>query len=310
MPEKIIDVEDLSKSFGPRMVFEHAALSVEEGTTFGLVGLNGSGKTTFIRLLLGLLKPDRGSVRVLGFEPWKHEAAYYRRLGVILDHDGFAGNLTVLENMKIFAAAKAVSWRQALDYVEEYWAGTFIHEEVFGVRGKVKYLSRGQKMQCALCRAFLSRSRAYFFDEPTVSLDVDACDHFYSLVRREREAGSTVLISSHQLAAIEELCDSVGMLRGKTVTLLASGADASAPKPWFLRVRPEENVGAIIEALCNVPAAYYGGAWHFSVLNPDAAVPRLVNALVSAGCDIAEVRPELHSLKDRMRTHSGNGEGA
>ncbi len=309
MPEKIIDVQELSKSFGSHTVFENATVSIEEGTTFGLVGLNGSGKTTFIRLLLGLLRPDHGTLRVLGFEPWKHESAYYRQLGVVLDNDGFAGNLTVSENLRIFAAAKALSWKQALGYVEEYWAGTFIREEVFGGRGKVKYLSRGQKMQCALCRAFLSRCRAYLLDEPTISLDVDACDHFYSLVRRERDAGSTVLISSHQLSAIEELCDSVGMLHGKSVALLKSGAEASVPKSWILRARPEENVGAIIERLCDFPAEHYGGVWHFSVLNPDAAVPRLVNALVSAGCDIAEVRPDPDSLRDRMRTHSRDRKG-
>ena len=104
-------------------------------------------------------------------------------------------------------------------------------------RKKVKYLSRGQKMQCAICRAFLSRPDVHFLDEPTVALDVDAIDHFYSLVMRARGRGATVFISSHQLSAIEDLCDSVGMLHNKAITIVASASmgGAGGPVSWMVR---------------------------------------------------------------------------
>ena len=302
----VIEVRNLFKSFGKHMIFDGASVSIEAGRVFGLVGLNGSGKTTLIRLLLGLLRPDRGSILVLGFDPWQHKAGYFRQLGVILDSDGFAGNMTVAQNLKIFSEAKRMTWRQVEEYVDEFWHDTFIAGEIRGGRKKVKLLSRGQKMQCGICRAFLSWPAAYFLDEPIVALDVDASEHFYRLVKRAQSRGSTILISSHQLQAIEELCDEVGMLHNRSITILKSGTEA---KPWFVRCGKEEKFGRVIESICGFPPAYDGGSWHFPVLEPETAVPRIVSGLVAAGCDIAEVGPETDNLKDRMRTHYRDAKG-
>ena len=130
MPKTVVDVQKLSRSFGKHSVFEDCSLSIDEGSVFGLVGMNGSGKTTLIRLLLGLLRPDQGKISVLGFDPWQHKAEYFKRLGVILDHDGFAGNMTVAENLGIFAAAKGIDFSQVESYVNHFWNDTFIKKEL------------------------------------------------------------------------------------------------------------------------------------------------------------------------------------
>jgi ABC-2 type transport system ATP-binding protein len=309
MSNTVIEVKNLFKSFGKHIIFDGASVSIEAGRVFGLVGLNGSGKTTLIRLLLGLLRPDQGSILVLGFDPWQHKAEYFRQLGVILDSDGFAGNMTVAQNLKIFAEAKRMTWRQVEEYVDEFWHDTFIAGEIRGGRKKVKLLSRGQKMQCGICRAFLSWPAAYFLDEPMVALDVDASEHFYRLVKRAQSRGSTILISSHQLQAIEELCDAVGMLHNRSISILKSGAEEASPKPWFVRCGGEEKFGKVIESICGLPPVYNDGSWHFTVLEPETAVPRIVSGLVAAGCDIAEVGPETDNLKDRMRTHYRDAKG-
>jgi ABC-type multidrug transport system ATPase subunit len=304
MPKTVVDVRDLSKSFGKNAIFERCDLSLEEGSVFGLVGLNGTGKTTLIRLLLGLLKPDGGTVSVLGFDPWRHRPEYYRRLGVMLDHDGFAGNLTVAQNLRIFASAKGIGFPQVESYVEGFWKDTFIARELTEGRKKVKFLSRGQKVQCAMCRAFLSWPSVYFLDEPTVSLDVDAYDHFCMLVRHASSLGATVIISSHQLSAIEELCAGVGMLHDKNVTLLKSGDETGLPKQWLVRCDRNEEYGKAMEAICGFPALYEGGAWHIQFDGTKDPVPEIISRLVAMGCRISEVRPETDSIKERIRSRS------
>ncbi len=304
MADKTVTVVNLCKSFGEHSVFEDTSVDIETGSVFGLVGLNGSGKTTFIRLLLGLLRPGRGNVRVLGFEPWLHKQEYYRRIGVILEHDGFAGNLTVARNLRVFGDAKGLPWRQVEAYVDDQWFGTFIHQELHGSATKVKHLSRGQKMQCALCRAFLPRPDAFFLDEPTVALDVDAIDHFYSLVNSARDRGATVLISSHQLSAIEELCDTVGMLHDRGIHMLKPDDRKQKSQSWLIKCAGDEKCKAIIEAGCGAPAEYYNGCWRFSVADPETIVPKIVSGLAAAGCDITEVSPDEEAIKEKMRTLS------
>jgi ABC-type multidrug transport system ATPase subunit len=301
MADSVITVEKISKKFDKNVIFEDCSASIDAGTVFGIVGLNGSGKTTFIRMLLGLLQPGSGRISVMGYDPWLHDPVYFKNLGVILDHDGFAGNMTIAENLSIFADAKGLGRAQMIAYVEEYWNDTFLCAEVKSGKKKVKYFSRGQKMQCAICRAFLSWPSVYFLDEPTVALDVDAIDHFYSLVHQARARGATVLISSHQLSAIEDLCDCVGMLHNRTISIVKSGADASRPAPWLIRCDGDVRFGEAIEAVCGFPAAYRDGAWHFPVAQAESAVPAIVRELASNGCCILEVTTDTDSLRDRIR---------
>jgi ABC-type multidrug transport system ATPase subunit len=215
----IIDVKNLRRAFGKAVVLEDVSLRVEAGGVYGLVGLNGAGKTTLIRVLLGLIGRDEGSVEIAGFDPWRHEAAFYRTVGVALESDGFFGNLTVRENLRIFAGAKGVSQKDADRYLEEYWGGTDIFCRGDRLQSpapprKVKHLSRGQRVQCGLCRAFLGWPSVYFFDEPVVSLDFLAYEHFKTMVGEAKSRGAAVLISSHQLEVIDDLCDRVGILKG------------------------------------------------------------------------------------------------
>jgi ABC-2 type transport system ATP-binding protein len=301
MPQTVISVENIAKSFDKNVIFENCSVSVEAGSVFGLVGLNGSGKTTFIRMLLGLLKPGRGGISVLGYDPWKHDPSYFKMLGVILDHDGFTGNMNIAENISLFADAKGMNARQVRAYIEENWKNTFLHDEFFGGRKKVKHLSRGQKMQCAICRAFLSRPRVCFLDEPTVALDVDAIDHFYSLVRQAAAGGATLLISSHQLSAVEDLCDTVGVLRDRNVTIVKSSANAGGAASWIVRCGSEARFGGIIESVCGFPAVFRDGAWRFEVREPKAVIPEIVRRLASGGCDILGVEADAGSLRDRIK---------
>ena len=95
MAPPIIQCENLVKQFGRHVVIDNCSLDIRQGSIFGLVGLNGAGKTTLIRLVLGLLRPSGGAVSVLGHAPWDHAESLYQRCGVVLENDGFSGNLNV-----------------------------------------------------------------------------------------------------------------------------------------------------------------------------------------------------------------------
>ncbi|MGB7569065.1 MAG: ABC transporter ATP-binding protein [Chitinivibrionales bacterium] len=299
----VIHCDRLVKKFGKNVVIEDCSFDIAQGSIFGLVGLNGAGKTTLIRVLLGLLKPSGGAVSVLGRVPWDHSESLYQRTGVVLENDGFSGNMTVKDNLRIFAAAKGLTWESVKGYVREFWADTFIHDEMFGPSKRVKYLSRGQRMQCSVCRAFLGWPEVYLFDEPTVALDVAAYDHFCFMCRIARGLKGTMIISSHQLSAIEELCDLVGILDNKKLHMLDSGAQSPEGGPWTIVMENVPGSKEIIESAAGSAASYYEGAWHVALQTPRTTVPDVVARLVRAGCGILEVRPEKQDLKDRIRTH-------
>ena len=302
MSDSSIVIENLSKRFGKKNIFEDCSYSIANGSIFGLVGLNGAGKTTLIRLLSGLLKPDIGRISVLGSSPWSSSGSFYRRLGIVLEHDGFMGNLDFKDNMKVFAAAKGLAWPEVVLYLDDCWKDTFIHSEAAGHGKKVKYFSRGQRMQCGLCRAFLGWPEAYFFDEPTVALDVEAYDHFCGMVRSAKARGATILISSHQLSFIEELCDEVGILDKKTLKRL-SGKRAPAGAPWKIVAGQDVAFKEIIERISGNPAEYSDKSWHFYVTKPEEIIPEIIAHLCTAGCRIGEVRPESFELREKMRNH-------
>jgi ABC-type multidrug transport system ATPase subunit len=307
----VIDVTNLSKSFGKHAIISGLSLAIEENEVYGLVGLNGAGKTTLIRLLLGILKPGGGTITVAGRDPWAHDAAQYRRFGVVLEHDGFWGNLTFEQNLRLFAAAKRVPWSDACRYVEVQWRTSALYKN----KKPVKFFSRGQRMQCAICRAFLGDPAVFFFDEPVVALDIDAYEHFSGLVKTARSRGATFLISSHQLDAIDDLCSRVGALRDKKIIeLTKTGRDKTSGPTWELLADPNARWASLIMEVCGSAAVFKNGSWFFDVVDPEAMVPVLVAKLAGAGCQIRAIAPAAGGFREVIRKEyrgreTGLGEG-
>jgi ABC-2 type transport system ATP-binding protein len=297
MPEIIIAAGGLSKSFGSHRILDNVTLRISEGERYGLVGLNGAGKTTLIRLLLGVLKPTSGSITILGIDPWSHDATLFRRMGIVLEHDGFWGNLTFEQNMTIFAKAKGISRKDLSAYIEEYWKDSPLYNN----KKPVKQLSRGQRMQCALARTFLGRPRLFLFDEPAVALDVDAYEHFKNLVKSSGQKGATFLISSHQLDAIDDLCDRVGILRDGRVTEMDTLEAKNGQTRWVLEADEGPECASIIAEVCGNAPLRHDGVWEFPVCDRKTTIPRLIKRLVEAGCEIQKIAPISDTFSDTIR---------
>jgi ABC-2 type transport system ATP-binding protein len=303
---RAISIDAVYKSFGRKKVLEGVSLSLEKETVFGLVGLNGAGKTTLIRILVGLLRPDQGSCHVLGMNPADQEKGYYKKTGVILEHSGFFENLTVLDNIQFFAKAKGINQSATHDYFAQYWANTSLGKDT----RKVKFFSRGQKMQCALCRAFLGWPEVYFFDEPAVALDMEAYDQFCTLVRLARERGATFIISSHQLETIEELCTRVGVIQNGRLTLLDTIMPGQRQEKWLVRLHnpasDDPEIKNEIGYLSRSEVFFANGYWNFTVsAQAEQTVAAIVGRLVKRGCAVIEVRPDRESFRTSIRQQYG-----
>jgi ABC-2 type transport system ATP-binding protein len=293
----IITIKDLHKSFGTSLILNGVHLEIGPNTVYGLVGLNGAGKTTLLRLLLGLLKPSNGTINVAGHNPWDHSEAYYSKLGVVLEHDGFWGNLTIKENLKIFASAKKLLWSDVLLYIDQFWGNTVVAVS----DKKVKHLSRGQRMQCALCRAFLGWPEIVFLDEPAIALDMTAYDHFKGIVRNAKNRGAAMIISSHQLDTIDELCDRVGNLSNGTLQDLQLHGE-SGFYSWILSTDHNSLWEKILSEYGCRNITWEADNWSFCVDKPESRIPVIIRKLVEAGCQIFQIKQDTAGFGETIRS--------
>ncbi|HEX2955559.1 MAG TPA: ABC transporter ATP-binding protein [Chitinispirillaceae bacterium] len=291
----VIHALNVCKSFGKHTVIEDVSLSVEAGIVYGLVGLNGAGKTTLLRLLLELLSPDKGSTEVLAGTMFRKREQMYQHCGVVLDHDGFWGNMTIMENLKFYADAKGLSRESLTNYLEEDWAETGLLK----INKKVKHLSRGQKMQCALCRAFMGKPEALFLDEPVIALDLHAYRHFCTLIKKAKEKNAAVIISSHQLELIDELCDRVAILKDKKL----EEVECHRTPVWTIVTDKRDQWRHILEQ-CGAANIQYFDGWNFALENREM-IPEIVTRLSSAGCKMYGIFQAGNEFSSAIRSIFG-----
>ena len=209
MSEPAILVELLSKRFGPVIAVDRVSFALPKGAVVGLLGGNGAGKTTTIAMLLGLLTPTSGSIRVLGEDILKHRYRVLHRMNFSSPYVALPKRLTPRQNLDVYARLYGVK-----DPVARI--STLIRElalEEFADR-RTGSLSAGQTTRVLLAKAMLNRPELLLLDEPTASLDPETADwarRYLEAYRRER--GATILLASHNMAEVERLCSDVLMMR-------------------------------------------------------------------------------------------------
>ncbi|MEV6940654.1 ABC transporter ATP-binding protein [Streptomyces sp. NPDC051172] len=207
---KAISVFGLHKSFGRTHALDGLDLEVESGEVHGFLGPNGSGKSTTIRVLLGLLRADSGAAQVLGSDPWRDAVEVHRRIAYV------PGDVTLWRNL---------SGGEVIDLYGRLRGGLdagrraeLIDRFELDPTKKGRTYSKGNRQKVALVAAFASDVDLLILDEPTSGLDPLMEEVFQRCVEEERERGRTVLLSSHILSEVEELCDRVSIIRkGRTV---------------------------------------------------------------------------------------------
>jgi ABC-2 type transport system ATP-binding protein len=209
MPEPVIVVENLVKRYGTTLAVGGIGFTVERGATAALLGGNGAGKTTTLSILLGLLLPSEGKVRVLGEDMLRHRYRVLPRINFSSPYVDLPHRLTVRQNLSVYARLYGIArHREAIERLAEDLQITRFLERPAGK------LSSGQKTRVALAKALLNEPELLLLDEPTASLDPDTGDWVRSYLEAYRaRTGATMLLASHNMGEVERLCSQVMMMK-------------------------------------------------------------------------------------------------
>lgn len=201
----IISIENLTKDYGKgRGVFD-VSLRVEKGEIYGYLGPNGAGKSTTMRHLMGFSKADKGDIRILGMDCWREQKKIQEKVGYL------PGEIAFLDDMKGSSYLKFIGklrGQKDFSYAEELL-------EYFEIDpgSKIKRMSKGMKQKIGIVAAFMHKPEVILLDEPTSGLDPLMQNKFINLVEKEKQAGRTIILSSHIFEEVEKICDRVGMIK-------------------------------------------------------------------------------------------------
>jgi beta-exotoxin I transport system ATP-binding protein len=204
MNGSVIRTESLTKYYGKVVGVENLALEVEEGEVFGFLGPNGAGKTTTLRCLMGLLRPTAGRATVLGMDTWKETVSVKQKVGYLPGDAALYGRLTGEATIGFVARFNG--------HGEEEGRRLASRLDLVLDR-KVSGYSKGMKQKLAIILALMKKPPVLIMDEPTNALDPLTQHVLYEILNEYREAGTTILFSSHNLPEVERICDRVGIIR-------------------------------------------------------------------------------------------------
>jgi ABC-2 type transport system ATP-binding protein len=284
----LVETSGLGKRYGSVTAVEDLNISIRRGEVYGFLGPNGAGKTTTLRMLLGLIKPSSGTATVLGEEPGSPRGL--RGVGALVESPAFYPYLSGRDNLRVMARyCEAPPSR-----VDEVLGQV----ELAGRAGdKFKRYSLGMKQRLGVAAALLKDPELLILDEPTNGLDPKGMSDMRAIIRRVGRGERTVLLSSHLLGEVEQVCERVGVIqRGRLVTEgtvdeLRSGGGI------LVRVEPLERAREVAAGLDGVEGAQIEDGMLALDADPDLSAE--VNAgLVSAGLRVSELRPIERSLED------------
>ncbi len=297
--DNVIEVHDLVKRFGDFAAVDHVSFDVARGEVVGYLGPNGSGKTTTMRVLLGLLRPTSGSVRVLGQDITRAAELVRPRLGYMSQKFALYEDLTVRENLVFYAGVYGLAPAAYRPRVREVI-------ELIGLTGReaerAGALAGGWRQRLALGIAIVHRPQLLFLDEPTSGVDPEARRAFWDMIYTLAEDGATVFVSTHYMDEAEH-CGRLGIMnRGRLLALDSPSAlkrTEVQADAWDIVAEPLINA---LDALGTVPGVSYAGLLgdHLHALTDRGAhsAASLSAALAGAGFTAAEVEPAEVTLED------------
>ncbi len=222
--EAVIKVEGLTKSYGSLLAVRNLNLQVQEGSVFGLLGANGAGKSTTIECVLGIKKPDSGSISILGLSPFAQRKELFGKVGVQFQEAKYQEGIRVAELCQVTASL----YKNPADYKD------LLHQFGIGDKAKtpIKELSGGQKQRLFIILALIPKPELVFLDELTTGLDARARREVWQILKELKKGGLSILLTSHFMDEVEALCDTLCILKKGEAIFYGSVAEAVAKSPY------------------------------------------------------------------------------
>ncbi|HLC72259.1 MAG TPA: ABC transporter ATP-binding protein [Candidatus Nanoarchaeia archaeon] len=218
----IIEVKSLTKKFKDRIVLDNVNLDIPEGKIIGIIGINGSGKTTLLKTMLGFYKPNSGNIFYQGKKIEKIARAIKREFGYTSQDSSFYQKLTVKENMKYFGVLYGMHHKELIVNIKEILQFVELEEKKNVL---AQNLSGGMQRRLDLACSMVHRPRILILDEPTEDLDPSLRRDIVNVIKKINKQGTTVIITSHLLEDVENLCDIIAVLHEREIRHIGSADD-------------------------------------------------------------------------------------
>jgi len=308
-PEQLLAANGLTKHYGNVVALSDVTFGISDGIT-GILGENGAGKSTAIKVFLGLLRPTSGSATVLGQNASEHPGVR-ARLGYMPEHDCLPGHVTAAEFLTHMAEASGLPPSTARTRAADTLRHTGLFEERYRAIGGY---STGMKQRVKLAQALVHDPAFVFLDEPTAGLDPVGREEMLALVRKtHREFGISVLVSSHLMVDVERTCDRIIVLQGGR--LVQSGeVDHFTKETETVFLEVDANRARLVAALERRGVAVTADGTGLTIAGPDESVyDHVRDALVDAAAPLRRMAPRRHALAELFQRGDDDataGEGA
>lgn len=298
MTETIVVTDALTKTYGAHRAVDNVSLTVHRGEIYGFLGPNGAGKTTTLRMLLGLIRPTSGRADVLGHSPGSPAAV--ERIGALIEGPGFYPYLSGRDNLRVLARYHGLD-NAAVDTA-------LVRVDLYERGGDAfKSYSLGMKQRLGVAAALLGEPDLLILDEPTNGLDPAGMADMRQLIADLAAHGQTVLLSSHLLSEVQEICDRVGVIYRGRLLVESTVAELRGGSNLYVRAEPVDSALAVATRIAGADAVHVlDDGLQLDI--DTAQAPDLARALVEAGVALHEIRPSERSLEDVFFEMTSDGE--
>jgi ABC-2 type transport system ATP-binding protein len=299
----VVKADNLTRRFGEFVAVDHISFTMQAGEVVGYLGPNGSGKTTTIRMLLGLLRPSEGQAAVLGYDVVRQAEEIRKRVGYMSQKFALYNELTVLENLAFYGGVYGVADKNRLAEVLDLVGLTSLQKE------PVNALSTGWRQRLALGTAVIHRPQLLFLDEPTSGVDPTARRAFWDLIYTLIEDGVTALVTTHYMDEAE-YCNRVGIMRdGRLLAMSAPSVLKESALPglaWDVFAQPLLSALSVLEKCEGVLRAGLTADHLRAITLPGENKDHMLHALEQAGFRDLRIEPAEPTLEDVFLALAGS----
>jgi ABC-2 type transport system ATP-binding protein len=306
--QSAIEVSEVTRRFGSLVAVDNLSFAVRQGEIFGLLGPNGAGKTTAINLILALLKPHQGEIKVLNRVVFTQTRQVYRQVGYVPQETNLYQDLTGEDNLWHHAALYCQDLKAVPRRMEELLKFTNLWERR---KDQVRTYSGGMKRRLALARALLHDPEVILFDEPTLGVDVQGRFALWDHIRQQKEAGKTFVISTNNMLEADTLCDRVLIIdHGQKIALDTPDNLKAAMKNDLVTISTSSAIESPESLLANHIVRNISqpqpNQLRFELQDASASTAALIND-ISKVCQLESIQIAKPSLDDVFLHHTGRG---